>query len=149
MYASDGDGNSYRRNPNPVDNEYNLSMLGTAVLGLWPQHLEPNNRYRYKSGTSCATPIAAGVAANILTLMRRQASLALLVVPKEELEQAVRESESLMRRLRRPQVMTNIMFNIGAHGTKRERYHYVAPWHIFKGSPEAAYKRIKDVVDTS
>jgi hypothetical protein len=43
IYASDGHGNSYRQNPNPRENHYNLSMLGTAVSGLWPQALQPNS----------------------------------------------------------------------------------------------------------
>lgn len=149
IHASDGDGNSYKRNPNPMENHYNLSMLGTAVSGLWPQHLEPSSRYKYKSGTSCATPIAAGVAANILTLMRRQAELNLTMVTGDERVQASQAAERLMKKLRQPQVMRKVMFKIGAQGIKRQGYHYVAPWHIFEGSPEAAYKRIKDVVDAS
>ena len=149
IYASDGDGNSYKRNPNPQDNHYNLSMLGTAVSGLWPQHLDPSSRYKHKSGTSCATPIAAGVAANILTLMRRQATLDLSKVFGDELEQALRATDRLMKKLRQPQVMRKVMFKLGAREIKRQGYHYVAPWHIFEGSPEAAYKRIKDVVDAS
>jgi subtilisin family serine protease len=149
IYASDGDGNGYKRNPNPMENHYNLSVLGTAVSGLWPQHLEPSSRYKYKSGTSCATPIAAGVAANILTLMRRQATLNMSFVAENELAQAAQASERLMKKLRQPQVMRKVMFKIGAQGIKRQGYHYVAPWHIFEGSPEAAFKRIKDVVDAS
>jgi hypothetical protein len=152
IYASDGDGNSYRRNPNPMENHYNLSMLGTAVSGLWLQHLEPSSRYKIKSGTSCATPIAAGVAASILTLMRRQGTCNTSKVPMDPMDgllQALREYERLMKKLRQPQVMKKVMFKIGASGIQRQGYHYVAPWHIFEGSPEAAYKRIKDVVDAS
>lgn len=150
IYASDGDGNSYKRNPNPMENHYNLSMLGTAVSGLWPHHLQPSGRYKYKSGTSCSTPIAAGVAANILTLMRRQAKKdSKITIFFNETLQAIREKEYLMKKLRQPQVMRKVMFKIGASGITRQGYHYVAPWHIFEGSPGAAYKRIKDVVDAS
>jgi subtilisin family serine protease len=149
MYASDADGNSYMRNPNPIKNHYNLSMLGTAVPGLWPQHLDPTSRCKHRSGTSCATPIAAGVAANILTLMRRQATLNLLSVPKDALGKAVQDTEHLLKKLRRPQIMTKVMYKIGAQEIERDHYHYVAPWHIFKGSPQVAFKRIKDVVDAS
>jgi hypothetical protein len=151
MCASDGHGNSYGRNPNPRQNHYNLSMLGTAVSGLWPQELQPSSRYRtkYKSGTSCATPIAAGVAANILTLMRRQATLELSKVPEDQLEHAVQATERLMKKIRQGWVMRKVMFEIGAKSNERQGYHYIAPWHIFSGSPEAAFYRIKDVVDAS
>ena len=149
MFASDGHGNNYKQNPNPMENHYNFSMLGTAVSGLWPQALRSGDRYKIKSGTSCATPIAAGVAASILTLMRRQAALNLSKVPDDQREQAVRSAERLMKKLRQPAVMRRIFFEVGAKSDKREGYHYVAPWHFFEGSPEAAYKRIKDVVDAS
>jgi subtilisin family serine protease len=149
VYASDGYGNSYRQNPNPRQNNYNLSMLGTAVLGLWPRSLQPNSPYKYKSGTSCATPIAAGVAANILTLMRRQVALDLSKVPEDQLEHAVQATERLMKKIRQGWVMRKVMFEIGAKSNERQGYHYVAPWHIFSGSPEAAFYRIKDVVDAS
>jgi hypothetical protein len=86
------------------------------------------------------------VAANIPTLMRRQATLYLSDIPKDELGQAVWESERLMRKLRRPQVMRRVMFTIGAHEIRRQGYHYVAPWHIFEGSPQVAFMRIKRVV---
>jgi hypothetical protein len=147
IYASDGHGNSYRQNPNPRQNHYNLSMLGTAVSGLWPKTLQSNSPYKYKSGTSCATPIAAGVAANILTLMRRQATLDLLKVPEDRRAQAARATERLMKKLLQPSVMRKIMFEIGAKKRKRQGYDYVVPWHIFKGSPEVAFNRIKDVVE--
>jgi hypothetical protein len=147
VYASDGHGNSYTQNPNPRQNHYNLSVLGAAVLGLWPRALQSNSPYKYKSGTSCATPIAAGLAANILTLMRRQAALILSKVSDDKREQATRDTDRLMKKLRQPSVMRKIMYEIGAKKRKRQGYDYVVPWHIFKGSPEVAYKRIKDVVD--
>jgi hypothetical protein len=149
MCASDGYGNSYGRNPNPRENHHNFSMLGTAVSGLWPQNLQPSRPCKYKSGTSCATPIAAGVAANVLTLMRRQATLEVLKVPEGEREHAVQATERLLKKLQQHWVMKNVMFEIGAKGNKRQGYDYVAPWHLFEGSPEAAFARIKDVVDAS
>jgi hypothetical protein len=147
MYASDGHGNSYRQNPNPRQNHYNLSVLGTAVSGLWPPTLQSDSPYKYKSGTSCATPIAAGIAANVLTLMRRQAALDLSKVTEDRREQAARATERLMKKLRRPSVMRKIMYEIGANKYKRDGYDYVVPWRIFQGSPEVAFKRIKDVVE--
>jgi hypothetical protein len=149
MCASDAHGNSYGRNPNPRQNHHNFSMLGTAVSGLWPRKLQPGRPCKYKSGTSCATPIAAGVAANVLTLMRRQATLELLKVPTSGREHAMQATERLLKKLQRRSVMKNVMFEIGAKSNKRQGYDYVAPWHLFEGSPEAAFARIKDVVDAS
>jgi hypothetical protein len=53
----------------------------------------------------------------------------------------------LMKKLRQPPVMRKIMFEIGAKSYKRQGYDHVSPWHIFRGSPEVAFKRIKDVVE--
>jgi hypothetical protein len=149
MCASDGHGNSYRRNPNPRQNHYNLSVLGTAVSGLWPQRLQPSSSSykKYKSGTSCATPFGDVGGANIFTLLGLQATLELLQVPEGEREHAVQATERLMRKLRQGWVMRQVMFEIGAKSIERQGYHYVAPWHIFAGSPEVAFNRVKDVVN--
>ena len=68
-------------------------------------------------------------------------------VSDDKREQATRDTDRLMKKLRQPSVMRKIMYEIGAKKRKRQGYDYVVPWHIFKGSPEVAYKRIKDVVD--
>jgi hypothetical protein len=79
--------------------------------------------------------------------MRRQATLELLQVPEGEREHAVQATERLMRKLRQGWVMRQVMFEIGAKSIERQGYHYVAPWHIFAGSPEVAFNRVKDVVN--
>lgn len=147
IHATDGDGNSYKRNPNPTRDRLNLAVLGVAVRGLWPRQLKPD-RYQYKSGTSCATPIAAGIAACVLTLMRRQAIVELATTPDSEETEATQKAERLMKKLRQPQVMREILSQVGAHGKKRQGYDYVTPWHIFEGPAEEAYKRIKDLVNS-
>lgn len=62
--------------------------------------------------------------------------------------EATEEAERLMKKLRKPYVMREVLSQIGAHGKKRQGYDYVTPWHIFEGPAEAAYKRIKDLVDS-
>lgn len=69
--AADGIGFPYYANP-PIDTARNLSILGVDVpLG---KRIDPNSaepRSRYGSGTSMATPIAAGVAALVLEFARQ------------------------------------------------------------------------------
>lgn len=73
--------------------------------------------------------------------------MALATIPDSRKQEVVQEAERLTKKLRQPQVMREVLFQLGAHGNKRQGYDYVAPWHIFQGSAEMAYKRIKDVVE--
>lgn len=63
IHATDGMGNPCGFNPNPWPKVFNLSTLGTDI----PSPLE-DDKFVPK-GTSYSTPIAAGMAANILTLV--------------------------------------------------------------------------------
>ncbi|KAI0549039.1 subtilisin-like protein [Xylaria curta] len=60
IHACDGKGNKGLMNPNPEKRALNLSALGVAVESKW------EGQAVYKLGTSFATPIAAGIAANVL-----------------------------------------------------------------------------------
>ena len=67
--STDGWGSKSRWNPNTSRNDDNFSVLGEAVRSAWPAHLNQGAKKRMeqrKSGTSIATPIAAGIAALIL-----------------------------------------------------------------------------------
>ncbi|OCK75951.1 subtilisin-like protein, partial [Lepidopterella palustris CBS 459.81] len=44
----------------------NFSTIGEEVEGAWPLHLNNGKETKRETGTSCSTPIAAGVAALIL-----------------------------------------------------------------------------------
>lgn len=50
--------------PTPLANEFNFTTLGIGVPSQW--HKDGKREHVWKSGTSFATPIAAGFAANIL-----------------------------------------------------------------------------------
>ena len=63
--STDGWGSISRWNPNRSKNNDNFSVLGEAVRSAWPAHLNQGTEQR-KSGTSIATPIAAGIAALVL-----------------------------------------------------------------------------------
>lgn len=60
IHASDGNGNKGGMNPTPETNKHNFATLGVAVPSKW------RKEEVWKTGTSFATPIAAGFAANIL-----------------------------------------------------------------------------------
>ncbi|KAI0977232.1 hypothetical protein F4678DRAFT_477323 [Xylaria arbuscula] len=60
IHASDGKGNKGGMNPTPMANRDNFATLGVAVPSRW------KGKEVWKTGTSFATPIAAGIAANVL-----------------------------------------------------------------------------------
>jgi hypothetical protein len=64
--SSDGTGNWSRFNPNGKDVEAGYSTLGEAVESDFPTTDLKNTERKARSGTSFATPIAAGIAGLIL-----------------------------------------------------------------------------------
>lgn len=60
VHATDGDGNKYGRNPDPIKGRLNFSTLGEGIKSQW------NDKPCYLSGTSFSTAVASGLAANIL-----------------------------------------------------------------------------------
>ena len=67
--STDGWGSKSRWNPNTSRNDDSFSVLGEAVRSAWPAHLNQGAKRHMeqrKSGTSIATPIAAGIAALVL-----------------------------------------------------------------------------------
>ncbi|KAF3926614.1 M-protease [Arthrobotrys entomopaga] len=64
IHACDGLGNRGDMSPNPQPNTYNFTTLGVGVPSRLRKGLE--TKEVWKSGTSFATPIAAGFAANIM-----------------------------------------------------------------------------------
>lgn len=73
--STDGQGTGSRFTPPPQPNENNFGIVGEAVRSAWPTHFRKGLEQR-KSGTSVATPIAAGVAALVLEFIRQRPALA-------------------------------------------------------------------------
>ncbi|KAK4082401.1 uncharacterized protein Triagg1_2213 [Trichoderma aggressivum f. europaeum] len=75
VHATDWSGGGAKFNPNP-EGELNLSTLGENIKIRWP---DPDNHGEmgdaYISGSSFATPIAAGIAANVLEFARYRLKL--------------------------------------------------------------------------
>ncbi|EXM20514.1 hypothetical protein V3481_016340 [Fusarium oxysporum f. sp. vasinfectum] len=75
IFSADAEGKLSSFNPEPKRGSYNFMFPGERIKGAWPAcHTEGvpdiihqnNITYRIMSGTSCATPIAAAVAAGVL-----------------------------------------------------------------------------------
>jgi hypothetical protein len=76
IFAGDGMGNSGPTNPTPRRNRYNFMTLGEAVESAWPRSLSQYPWMQRKSGTSFATPIAAGIAAFLILYAQQNLGLA-------------------------------------------------------------------------
>jgi hypothetical protein len=75
IFSADADGKLSSFNPEPKRGSYNFMFPGERVKGAWPASqtegvsdviFQNKITYRIMSGTSCATPIAAAVAAGVL-----------------------------------------------------------------------------------
>ncbi|UKZ66230.1 uncharacterized protein TrAtP1_007404 [Trichoderma atroviride] len=74
IHSTDTNGNRSALSPTAMDHDINLATVGEAVESAWPVYLSDEtsnpNFVKYKSGTSYATPIAAGIAGFLLLYSR-------------------------------------------------------------------------------
>ncbi|KAH7127826.1 peptidase S8/S53 domain-containing protein [Dactylonectria estremocensis] len=69
VHSAEGYGTPSTFTPSPQDNQ-RIMVLGECVISAWPQHLASPKNHKLMSGTSCAAPIAAGIAAILLDYAR-------------------------------------------------------------------------------
>lgn len=69
VHSADGLGNRSTFTPSPKDN-MRIMVPGEYIYSSWPEKLGSLDNLKYMSGTSCAAPIAAGIAAVILDYAR-------------------------------------------------------------------------------
>ncbi|GAM36684.1 hypothetical protein TCE0_018f05966 [Talaromyces pinophilus] len=103
IHASEGDGDTGSFNPDPEQESDNFSTLGIDIMSLH------RGKPIYISGTSYATPIAAGIAANMLQFA------------KQNLEMQEEDKSLLYSYFGMRQVFKNISY-------PRGKYDYICPW---------------------
>lgn len=69
VHSGNGDGSRSSFTPDAEDHK-RIMVLGEGVESAWPLHLGCKKGHKIMNGTSCAAPIAAGIAALVLDYAR-------------------------------------------------------------------------------
>ena len=138
VHAADGEGTP-KHTPGAADGQ-RVMLLGECVRSAWPQRapkidseqaggLQVRKESRYMSGTSCAAPIAAGIAAIVLDYARD------FLTPDD------------WKRIRRVDGMKKV-FEI-MKDPRTNEYWWVRPWDLFRknATPEWIQEEIRRVVE--
>lgn len=135
IHSTDGNGNPSSFNPTASETDVNFSLLGEQVSSHWPAGLNGHDQtVNVMSGTSVATPIAAGLAASVLSFVRQQ---------DQHIEV---ESDKLGAWLKRDNSM-DAVFKAMVRRRRGAGYDYITPHVLFdSGSTrEDVYGKIKDI----
>lgn len=135
IHSTDGNGNPSSFNPTASETDVNFSLLGENVSSYWPAGVGGHNQsVKVMSGTSVATPIAAGLGASVLSFVRQQDQH--VAEPAERLGPWLKNNNSMDAVL---QSMVTRRRGVG--------YDYITPHVLFdKGSTkEEVYGKIRDI----
>jgi hypothetical protein len=132
--ASDGLGNKARFAPDSRRNKDNFIILGEDVMSSWPMHLNKMHEVR-KSGTSCATPIAAGIAAIVLELAGSYLH--------RNCESFTSDAMQHFRKLRTVAGMREV-FDLMAG--ERDTYDYIRPWGLLRATKGYKMDSVMDMI---
>jgi hypothetical protein len=118
VHASDGKGNDHGgMNPSTESFHDRWSTLGVAIKFIW------NDKPICKSGTSYATPIAAGAVANALDFVNYLRDQGMLSVER-------------CQYLRRYDGVRRLLWLMSE---ERDNFRYVAPWHLWDDDATEEY----------
>ncbi|KAL4964647.1 S8/S53 family peptidase [Aspergillus stella-maris] len=135
IHSTDGNGNPSNFNPTASETDVNFSLLGEHVTSSWPAGINGHDQtVNVMSGTSVATPIAAGLAASVLSFVRQQD------------QQVAEESKRLGPWLKRD-ISMDAVFKRMVIQRRGVGYDYITPHVLFdSGSTrEDVYARIGDI----
>jgi hypothetical protein len=125
IYASDGYGNKYWRNPTQQRHDDNFAVLGSHVNAWWP-----SGQKILRSGTSTAAPIAAGLASMILHFIRQHQQESV-----QSLRNAGENAEEVLERLTTFSGMRSVFrLMVERDAENRDGYSYIAPWWLLDRS---------------
>jgi hypothetical protein len=129
VYAMDGNGNKYGKNPTAALSSQAFGVLGVEIEGTWN-----NGRIVAKSGTSTATPIAAGIAALFIGFMKdmrdEYLSARCQKVDRQEHDDSGKSYDELVQCLTIDTVMRALFKEIS--GLQRDGYLPIQPETIIK-----------------
>jgi hypothetical protein len=124
IHSTDSFGNPSDFTPTNNWNPYSFGLIGENVESHWPEHLGQNTLVR-KSGTSIATPIAAGVAAIVIGFSK-------MISPDLGLEDNDLRDLDRLKNIEGMCVVFDLM--VGQIG-KRNGYNYIVPWNFLNAGP--------------
>lgn len=135
IHSTDGQGNPSSFNPTAHERDVNFSLLGEHVSSHWPAGKRGHNdNVNVLSGTSVATPIAAGLAALVLSFVRQQ-----------ERDNIAQEQNQLLGPWLKDHQSMDLVFQ---KMVKRRRdYDYITPHFLFDDrlTGVEVYNVIKDI----
>lgn len=124
--ATDHLGNPYGGNPTYVKDRENLSILGESVAG-WKPYDEVKAAEECRSGTSSATPIAAGVAAIVLCILHHCKTEYVAQRDDKERNKRAEAYDEGLESIRQASGMRKVLKMI-AGDKERHGYSFIAPW---------------------
>ena len=137
IHSTDGNGNPSAFNPTADDKDVNFSLLGEQVYSHWPAGMNGHSEsVNAMSGTSVATPIAAGLAASLLSFVHQQDQN--MPAGTELLGQWLKDVHSM------DAVLKSMVRQRRGAG-----YDYITPHTLFDvgSSRSHVYSKIKDIRD--
>jgi subtilisin family serine protease len=135
IHATDGKGNPSGFNPTADEKDVNFSLLGEHVRSHWPRGKNGHNDdVNVMSGTSVATPIAAGLAASVLSFVRQQ-------------EQGLAVGSDLLGPWLKDVHSMDAVLKSMVRQTRGAGYDYITPHILFDtdSSKEHVYNKIGDI----
>ncbi len=115
--------------PRGIAGASNLSTIGENVEAAWPPGLNGGQPWMKMSGTSCATPIAVGIAALVLEFARKDAP------ELQHLDGWNRRKAELWETVGMRSVLKRHMTEMYSDG----EYNFLKPWRLLK---EPAFQAI-------